>query len=279
MLSFGAKRGPLIIMLRTFLLILVTAVAVTSLAAQIPDPPVGGVGMGHLHLRVSEADYAEHTRLLVEGLGARVAKLGNLDTYLIRDVVILVAKGDHEGGTVGTSVNHIGFFVKDLAAAEVKWKAAGGKMLPDKPTPAQSYVELPGGIKVELSEKTDLDVAISHHHIHFATASDTETQAWYLDMFGVTANTRGPFQTADLPGAELTFMDSATPVVGTQNHGLDHIGFEIKNLEAFCKELEAKGIEFDRPYRSIPALGLGIAFFTDPWGTYIELTEGLTQLK
>ena len=25
---------------------------------------------------------------------------------------------------------------------------------------------------------------------------------------------------------------------------------------------------------AIPALGLGIAFFTDPFGTYIELTEG-----
>jgi catechol 2,3-dioxygenase-like lactoylglutathione lyase family enzyme len=266
-------------MLRTFFLMLAAVVAASSLVAQIPEPPDGGVGMGHLHLRVSEADYPEHKRMLVEGLGARAANLGRLEAFLIRDVVILVSQGDHEGGTVGTSVNHIGFLVKDLAAAEAKWKAAGGTMLPDKPTPSQSYVELPGGIKVELSEKINLEVPISHHHIHFATASDTETQAWYIEMFGVTANTRGPFQTADLPGAELTFMESAPPVVGTQNRGLDHIGFEVKNLEAFCKELEAKGITFGRPYSEIPALGLGIAFFTDPWGTYIELTEGLTQLK
>jgi len=27
----------------------------------------------------------------------------------------------------------------------------------------------------------------------------------------------------------------------------------------------------------IEALGLAIAFFTDPWGTYIELTEGLDE--
>jgi catechol 2,3-dioxygenase-like lactoylglutathione lyase family enzyme len=56
---------------------------------------------------------------------------------------------------------------------------------------------------------------------------------------------------------------------------LDHIGFEVDNLEAFCAELEAKGVKFDRPYTEIPALGLGIAFFTDPWGVYVELTEGL----
>ena len=24
--------------------------------------------------------------------------------------------------------------------------------------------------------------------------------------------------------------------------------------------------------------GLGVAFFTDPWGTYVELTEGLAGL-
>ena len=59
----------------------------------------------------------------------------------------------------------------------------------------------------------------------------------------------------------------------------DHIGFEIKNLEAFCKKLEASGVKFDRPYgksQTIP--GLGLAFLTDPWGTYIEINEGLDKL-
>ncbi len=59
---------------------------------------------------------------------------------------------------------------------------------------------------------------------------------------------------------------------------MDHIGFEVRNLEAFSKRLEAAGIRFDVPYRKIPSLGLAVAFFTDPWGTYIELTEGLDRL-
>jgi catechol 2,3-dioxygenase-like lactoylglutathione lyase family enzyme len=58
---------------------------------------------------------------------------------------------------------------------------------------------------------------------------------------------------------------------------LDHIGFEVTNLEAFCKALEAKGVRFDRPYGKLPS-GFGLAFLTDPWGTYIELTEGLRAL-
>ena len=60
----------------------------------------------------------------------------------------------------------------------------------------------------------------------------------------------------------------------TRGRTIDHIGFEIRNLEAFCKQLEAKGIKFDTPYRDVPAIGLKIAYITDPWGTYIELTEG-----
>ena len=59
---------------------------------------------------------------------------------------------------------------------------------------------------------------------------------------------------------------------------MDHIGFEVRDLEAFCKKLESMGVKFDVPYRKVPALGIAIAFFTDPWGTYIELTEGLNKL-
>jgi catechol 2,3-dioxygenase-like lactoylglutathione lyase family enzyme len=59
---------------------------------------------------------------------------------------------------------------------------------------------------------------------------------------------------------------------------LDHIGFEVAGLEAFVADLEAKGVQFDVPYRKT-ADGVGLAFLVDPWGTYIELTEGLGQVR
>jgi extradiol dioxygenase family protein len=65
----------------------------------------------------------------------------------------------------------------------------------------------------------------------------------------------------------------------TKGRALDHIGFEVQNLEAFTKQLEEMGIPFDLPYTAIPTLDLGIAFLTDPWGTYIELTEGLDEIQ
>jgi len=49
----------------------------------------------------------------------------------------------------------------------------------------------------------------------------------------------------------------------------------VKNLEAFCKKLDADGVKLETPFRDIPQIGLKIAFLVDPEGTRIELTEGL----
>ena len=53
----------------------------------------------------------------------------------------------------------------------------------------------------------------------------------------------------------------------------------MKNLEAFCHKLETAGIKLDRPYTRIPNSTTAIAFLTDPWGSYIELTENLAPAK
>jgi hypothetical protein len=61
----------------------------------------------------------------------------------------------------------------------------------------------------------------------------------------------------------------------TKGRSLDHIGYDVKNLDEFAKMLESRGIKLDSPPRQIPNSQVKIAFLTDPWGTYIELTEGL----
>ena len=56
----------------------------------------------------------------------------------------------------------------------------------------------------------------------------------------------------------------------------DHIGFEVKNIDAFVGKLQAAGIKTDGAIRnSANASGLRIVYVTDPWGTEIEITEGL----
>ena len=112
-----------------------------------------------------------------------------------------------------------------------------------------------------------------------------EMQQWYMQAFNATLR---PGQTdffigADLPGVGymLNFFswlpDEA--LVGTAGRAVDHVGFEVRNLEAFCRELERKGIALAVPYRQLPEYdNLGIAFLEDPWGTVIELTEGLRRI-
>jgi len=77
----------------------------------------------------------------------------------------------------------------------------------------------------------------------------------------------------------LEFSKAETAPAGTRGRALDHIGFEVRNLEEFCKKLEAAGIKLDRPYTKLPNSMTAIAFLTDPWGTYIELTENLAPAK
>jgi len=100
---------------------------------------------------------------------------------------------------------------------------------------------------------------------------------WYVKTFGATAGKRGQFPAGFIPGGEVDVMKATAAVAPTKGRTLDHIGFEVKNLEAFCKKLAADGIAFDMAYREIPQLGgLKIAFIVDPNGTRIELTEGLS---
>ena len=100
------------------------------------------------------------------------------------------------------------------------------------------------------------------------------------EVFGAKPRAAGgTFLVADLPGVALNFSPSPDPVIGTTGRSMEHIGFEVKDLEAFCKRLEAMGIKLSVTYRRAEALGLGVAFVTDPWGTSIELNEGLDKLN
>jgi catechol 2,3-dioxygenase-like lactoylglutathione lyase family enzyme len=149
-----------------------------------------------------------------------------------------------------------------------------------------SYLVGPDGVKVELVTAMSAQAPpIAHHHVHFTNKQYVEMQQWYMKAFDATlrAGQTDFFIGADLPGVGymLNFFkwEPAENQVGTTGRAVDHVGFEVRNLEEFCKQLEAKGIKLTVPYRKVPALNLGIAFITDPWGTYIELTEGLRDVS
>jgi catechol 2,3-dioxygenase-like lactoylglutathione lyase family enzyme len=235
--------------------------------------------MGHLHLAVSDV---ESSKEFWVALGAAAAKSGPLEGVRLPSAVILLGKGEPSGGTVGSVVNHVGFTVPSVEQAMAKWKATGLKTEAGRDD-QQGFVFTPDDLmKIEILEDRSLTVPIAFHHIHFFVAdsassgadSVAEIKAWYAQIFGAKPGKRGAFEADDLPGVNLTFSKSGSPTVGTKGRMLDHIGFEVKNLEAFSKSLETSGVKLEHPYTKLPE-GLALARLTDPWGTCIELTEGL----
>jgi hypothetical protein len=83
------------------------------------------------------------------------------------------------------------------------------------------------------------------------------------------------YQTADVGRVNLTLTPSHTPRLPTRGRTIDHVGFDVAHLDTFAKHLEAAGVAPEGPVRTVPGTHVKIAFLTDPWGTRIELTEGL----
>jgi hypothetical protein len=126
---------------------------------------------------------------------------------------------------------------------------------------------------------------ITHHHVHFVNRQFVEMQQWYMKAFNATLRDGQTdfFIGADLPGVGymLNFFSwlPNEQLGGTEGRAVDHVGFEVRNLRAFCAELQAKGIRLAAPLRRDEALGLDVATIVDPWGTVLELTEGLRSTR
>ena len=246
---------------------------------------------GHHHIAAS--DPAAHIKFFVEALGGTKTTFGpnKLEIVKFPNVLIFFRTQKPTGGTKGTTVDHIGFSVPDLKTAVARIKAAGYPMITrsevaatqqvvDDIAPIDANVSIaftmgPDEVKVEIVQQKQQTTPVALHHVHFFGQQNTEMQAWYAKVFGATPRAGRNFPAADLPGVALNFSPAPSPTAGTSGRSLDHIGFEIKDLEGFCKKLEAMGIKLNVSYRKAEALGLGVAFVTDPWGTSIELNEGL----
>ena len=232
--------------------------------------------MGHLHFRVKDPDV--HKKLLVEVLGAKILHAGPLEIFQLPGVHILLTRGAPSGGNNGTVVDHLGLKVRDLDAMKAKLTAGGATVMSENPGTRQMFIVLPDAIKIEFSEDKKLDKPVVHDHIHFAVPEIEEQRAWYEKTFGAKLGMTGRFKAADVPGVNLRWNPADHRLPGIKGTSVDHIGFEVANLKEFCKKLEADGVKFDLPYRTAENIGLSIAFLTDPWGVYIELTEGLAAL-
>jgi catechol 2,3-dioxygenase-like lactoylglutathione lyase family enzyme len=284
---------------RVFVLLVWASGIASPAAAQLLTAKDNPIVYGHHHLNATSID--AHKKFWADTLGGKADTFGPQKAEMVKFPNVLLfmrAQPPTGGGSKGSTVNHIGFSVTNLREALARVRANGYPIITREEvaspedvkddmlqfagtTTLIAFVMAPDAVKVELVENRQQDVPIMLHHVHFFGPQNAEMQAWYAKVFGAAARPARPgaaFVSATLPGVTLNFSPSPEPVSGTAGRSFDHIGFEVQNLEEFCRRLEAQGITLNVGYRRVDAWNLAVAFITDPWGTNIELNEGLDRV-
>ena len=265
--------------MKTHLPVLACVVALGALSAapasaQLAPLNASGVTLGHIHINASDVDAQSRFWTAV---GGKIVQREKITMVQFPGVYVLLRKQDPKGGTVGSTMHHFGFYVRDFDGSVAKWQAAG--LTWEKgtnQTARQGFLTAPDNVRIEIYENKSLATPMAMHHIHLHVTDPLAAQKWYVDNFGAMAARRAQYDVANVPGAEITLQKDAEAVAPTDGRSVDHIGFEVKNIDAFVAKLRAAGIKTDADIRnSTNASGLRIVFVTDPWGTKIEITEGL----
>ncbi len=253
--------------------ILALAVLAVQASAQLVAPNQSGVSIGHIHLYVHDIDAQQRFWTLLGGTPSN----GRIE---LPGIYVVLRKQDPTAGSVGSVIDHIGFKIKDLNTLLPKMRAANVKIDPGT-TPTRVFLTAPDQVKVEIIEDRSIRTPVAMHHIHMFLPDSKVGQAWYVKYFGAVESERPSgsgknlFQTATVPGAEITITKKDGRLAPTKGRSLEHIGFEITDIDQFVKMLEAAGIQTEMGVHKSSNSDVRVAHITDPWGVRIELTEGL----
>lgn len=254
--------------------------AAVGFFAQTAPPNATGISAGHIHIVVP--DPAAYQKTIISVLGGEAVNAGPLTMVKLPGIFFIMTAtrggAGPTGGSKGSTADHMGFSVKSFAATKAKADAAG---LPVQvlTKDVQAFVTFPNDVIVEIQEDTALKTDTAFSHFHLSVPDTAASLAWYLKTFGGTEASRRPgMKGAGVPGGIVDFLAAkGAPPAPTKGRFLDHIGFEVKDLDSFAKTLTDAGMKMDmNPTDMTKQFGLKIAFITDPNGQYIELTQGLS---
>src|SRR5437773_9720651 len=230
-----------------------TLTAGTAVAQPAPFNQIG-VTMGHWHIASKDV---EANKKIFLAMGGKLFMPGGYPLIMFPGVLINLVLGSEKGngGTQGSVVNHVGFVVNNVQERVAQWKAAGVRVLPGNNNRLdQAFVETPDGVRIEILEDKTQSMPIRNEHVHLSLP-ETEipkAQAWYAKTFGGKAGTRNNAPVVDIPGVQLRFAKADAKQAPTRGRVLDHIGFDVKDHQAFVKKIEAEGIKLDEPVRKSP---------------------------
>jgi hypothetical protein len=254
----------------------------TRVEAQLLPAGPEGFTMGHVLLNVT--DVAAHQEFWKTQFDAKAIRVGKLDGVTIPGLVVLFRQQRPTGPSEGTTINHLGLKLQKLADFTARFDRAGLKYDPPRigreQTP-QTYVTGPDGFRMELVEDARIPAPAVSHHLHYWLEHPLDVKKWYVQKLLLRPTMRGPYESGDLPGMNLTMAplgSQKVPGVPMKGRLMDSIGFDVANLPAYVATLERNGVKFDVSLGRDSELALTSATLTDPWGATIRLTEGLPKI-
>ena len=265
-------------MKRILFLTLFLAAAV-PLPAQLPAPNADGVTAGHHIFRAKDVDAANKFWVT---LGGEPSALATIKLMKFPGVLLFISapRGANPapslGGNHGTTVEFITFKVKDLNASVAKWKEAG---IEAKKENGAVTLLGPDDVQVRITEDKSLTVPIASDGIVMSVANAPEVSSWYAKWFGAKLGKSGADTIGEIPGARIVFRVTKDAIAPTKGHSLGLLGFEVKDLQEFVKKYQEAGGKLDGQIATATAAKLSVVQLTDPWGTSIEVSQGLNAVK
>lgn len=295
----------------TLVVLCVVAMPAWSQIAPFND---AGVAAGHEHLTTINQDAYNAFWTAIGGVQQPLAPGGNTQIIKFPGIVLMAQNAGARGrggaggrggqpvapagaapapatppappappaSSVGSSIDYLGFKVKDLKGTLAKLAALNIQPMPAA-TAKQAFVMSPDNLKVSLKEDTALATPVASDEVLEKVSSVKDAAEWYARWFGAKIVKDGNDTVAQIPGVSIRFLETKEAVAPTQGRALDHLGMEVRGLEAFMTKLAAGGVNVASGYRGLSATQIppltGLAFIVDPWGTRIELNEGFKDVK
>jgi len=249
-------------------------VAALSALAQPPVPGAPSIAAGHIHLNAADPDVA--IAFWTDAMGASSSSIGSFKGVSTLGVKILFTRKAPSGPSAGSAIDHIALKVPDLQPVLDRLSKTPYKSFRPQTTPDRLMIDGPDGVRIELIEDNAFYSSLEFNHLHLSSKQPKEMQAWYVSNLGARPGIVDNADSILIPGATLSISqaDSAVP---SADRGIDHISFEVTDLENFCRKLVENGVKLDSTPHPAPELGASVAVLSDPWGTRIELMEKSTR--
>src|SRR3989454_12675828 len=94
--------------------------AALPVIAQLAAPNESGISLGHVHLLSKDPEAQK--KIWVEAFGVQLTKTGSLELLRLPGMFIIINNAEPSGGSVGSTVDHIAFSVKNTAAMKTKFE-------------------------------------------------------------------------------------------------------------------------------------------------------------